>query len=101
VRPYTLRHTFAIESLLDGATLTEVQSLLGHRSEDTTRKFYAPIMVALLRPIVERRSINLWKDATAPAGLLPEPAPTQDRSEPELISQSFSPRVGDPMVNNS
>jgi integrase len=40
--PHMFRDTFAIEMLLSGATLEQVQMLLGHKSIKTTEKSYAP-----------------------------------------------------------
>lgn len=59
IRPYTLRHTFAIDHLLKGTTLEAVQGLLGHKSIDTTRKHYAPVLLALLRKSLSRRQLKL------------------------------------------
>lgn len=55
VRPYALRSTFAIDLLLNGADLGDVQGLLGHRQIETTRKHYAPILVARLRKALSRK----------------------------------------------
>lgn len=59
IRPYALRHTFAIELLLNGADLGDVQGLLGHADIQTTRQFYAPILVARLGKAVQRRRLTL------------------------------------------
>jgi integrase len=59
VRPYNLRHTFAIDLLLKGADLGDVQGLLGHRQIETTRKFYGPILVARLRKVGATRHLKL------------------------------------------
>jgi integrase len=59
VRPYNLRHTFAIDLLLSGADLGDVQGLLGHADIHTTRKFYAPILIARLKQTVQKRRLKL------------------------------------------
>lgn len=56
VRPYQLRHTLAIDLILGGADLGDVQAALGHRQIETTRRHYAPIQLARLR-----RSLKLAK----------------------------------------
>lgn len=59
IRPYTLRHTFAIDHLLAGTPIGDVQGLLGHRQIETTRRHYGPVLVALLRKAVGRRQLKL------------------------------------------
>ncbi len=59
VRPYNLRHTFAIDHLLAGTSLSNLQGLLGHAQIETTRKHYAPVLLALLRKTVGRRKLKL------------------------------------------
>lgn len=59
VRPYALRHSFAIDLLLAGADLGDVQGLLGHAQIQTTRTHYAPILTARLRKVTARRKIGL------------------------------------------
>jgi integrase len=59
VRPYNLRHTFAIDHLLAGTPIGELQGLLGHRQIETTRKFYAPVLLARLKKTVGRRKLKL------------------------------------------
>lgn len=59
VRPYNLRHTFAIDLLLKGADLGDVQGLLGHRQIETTRQHYAPILVARLKRAVRTRRLKV------------------------------------------
>lgn len=59
VRPYDLRHTFAIDLLLGGADLGDVQGLLGHADIQTTRQFYAPILVSRLTKAVRKRKLTL------------------------------------------
>jgi integrase len=58
VKPYALRHTFAIGQLLAGTDLGDLQGLLGHTSPTTTR-VYAPVLVARLKQAVERRRLQL------------------------------------------
>jgi len=59
VRPYNLRHTFAIDHLLAGTSIGDLQGLLGHRQIETTRKHYAPVLLALLTKTVGRRKLKL------------------------------------------
>jgi len=59
VRPYNLRHTFAIDHLLAGTSIGDLQGLLGHAQIETTRKHYAPVLLALLRKTVGRRKLKL------------------------------------------
>jgi integrase len=59
VRPYDLRHTFAIDLLLSGADLGDVQGLLGHSQIQTTRTHYAPILTARLAKVTNRRRLKL------------------------------------------
>jgi integrase len=69
IRPYNLRHTFAIDHLLKGADLGDIQGLLGHRQIETTRKFYAPVLTARLTKAVGRRHLGLGTASrTAAAG---------------------------------
>lgn len=55
VRPYMLRHTFAIKQLLAGVDLGDLQGLLGHTNPNTTR-IYAPVLVARLREAIQKSS---------------------------------------------
>jgi integrase len=59
VRPYNLRHTFAIDHLLAGTSLGDLQGLLGHRQIETTRRHYAPVLLALLKKTVGKRTLKL------------------------------------------
>lgn len=59
VRPYNLRHTFAIDHLLAGTSIGNLQGLLGHAQIETTRKHYAPVLLALLRKTVDKRKLRL------------------------------------------
>lgn len=59
VRPYVCRHTFAIDLLLQGVDLGDVQGLLGHRQIQTTRDSYAPILTARLVKAVRGRRLKL------------------------------------------
>lgn len=56
---YALRSTMAIDLLLKGASLRDVQGLLGHRSVQTTEAHYAPILLTMLRGAINRRTIRL------------------------------------------
>lgn len=58
-RPYDLRHTFAIDLLLSGADLGDVQGVLGHSQIQTTRSHYAPILTARLRSVTAKRRLTL------------------------------------------
>ncbi len=59
IPPKNLRHTFAIDLLLSGADLGDVQGLLGHADIQTTRQFYAPILVARLTKAIQKRRLRL------------------------------------------
>ena len=59
IRPYTLRHTFAIDHLLGGTDLGDLQGLLGHRQIETTRKHYAPVLLARLKKAGASRKLKL------------------------------------------
>jgi integrase len=60
IRPYACRHTFAIDLLLSGAAdLGDLQGLLGHKQIQTTRNFYAPVLVARLAKAVRTRRLKL------------------------------------------
>jgi integrase len=58
VRPYAMRHAFAIGQLLAGTDLGDLQGLLGHTNPSTTR-IYAPVLVSRLQSAVERRPLKL------------------------------------------
>lgn len=59
IRPYALRSTFAIDHLLAGADLGTVQGLLGHKQIETTRKHYAPVLIARLKTALGKRKLRL------------------------------------------
>lgn len=58
-RPNNLRHTFAIDHLLAGTSIGDLQGLLGHKQIETTRRHYAPVLLALLKRTVGRRKLKL------------------------------------------
>lgn len=49
IRPYNLRHSFAVAALERGVDLGDVQGMLGHTEIETTRAFYAPILQGRLK----------------------------------------------------
>lgn len=59
IRPYNLRHTFAIDHLRAGTDIGEVQGFLGHRQLETTRRHYAPILLSRLTKAIGRRKLRL------------------------------------------
>lgn len=56
---YALRSTFAIDLILGGANLRDVQGLLGHKNYKTTETHYASMQVERLRSRVNRRALKL------------------------------------------
>ena len=83
IRPYMLRHTFAIDLLLAGADLGDIQGLLGHTHIQTTRDFYAPILISRLRDTVAKRpslpAEALPADVSTPGENAPQPASLRTR----------------------
>jgi site-specific recombinase XerD len=59
IEPRRLRHTFAIDFLKAGGRLEDLQGLLGHKLLETTRRHYAPALLALLQKQVNRRKLRL------------------------------------------
>lgn len=59
IRPYALRSTFAIDHLLAGVAIGDVQGLLGHKQIETTRKHYAPVLIARLKAALGKRKLRL------------------------------------------
>ena len=59
IRPYAARSTLAIDMLLGGADLGDVQAVLGHSQIQTTRSHYAPILTARLASVLNRRKLTL------------------------------------------
>lgn len=66
VPPKNLRHTFAIDHLLAGTDIGDLQGLLGHANIQTTRTFYAPVLLSRLKGAVARRSLNLVPGEAVP-----------------------------------
>jgi integrase len=63
VRPYNARHSLAIDALAQGADLGDIQALLGHTSIETTRRAYAPVLLARQRAVSQRLEGRLRVDA--------------------------------------
>lgn len=55
---YALRSTFAIDLILQGANIGDIQGLLGHAQIQTTRDHYASIQVARLKTVTKTRTLN-------------------------------------------
>jgi integrase len=58
--PHMFRDTFAVELLLAGVPMEDVQILLGHTSIRTTERNYAP-WVKARQERLEKRVANAWK----------------------------------------
>jgi site-specific recombinase XerD len=56
--PHHFRHAKASTLLNRGASLSEVQDILGHASPDTTKRIYAHYQVEHLREAFERYSAS-------------------------------------------
>jgi integrase len=44
IEPYHARHSVAIDAIERGADIGDLQAILGHKSIETTRRFYGPIL---------------------------------------------------------
>lgn len=65
IPPKNLRHSFAIDHLRAGTDLGDLQGLLGHSNIQTTRTFYAPVLLSRLQAVTSRRTLGLLRGATA------------------------------------
>lgn len=54
-KPYALRSTLAIDMILGGADLSDVQAALGHRRIQTTQTHYAGLQLARMRRALKRK----------------------------------------------
>jgi integrase len=54
VRPYSARHSLAVDAIRRGVSLGDVQAMLGHTQIQTTRTFYAPFQVDRQRVVSEQ-----------------------------------------------
>lgn len=86
IRPYQLRHTFAIDLLLADVPLETLQGLLGHLNITTTR-IYAPVQLARMQSAIGKRTLAL-DPARATRGVPRERA--RSRSFPKLREGSAS-----------
>jgi integrase len=77
--PYQLRHTFAIDLLKSGVELGDIQGLLGHASIQTTRRFYAPILLSRLTTAVNARQLTLESASRTSASQTLEKTRKQER----------------------
>lgn len=68
VRPHRFRDSFAVNCLNQGLLMEELQKLLGHKSLDTTEKYYAPFVPS--REAHLRARVLASKAALAP-GVIP------------------------------
>lgn len=64
IPPKNLRHTFAIDHLRAGTDIGDLQGLLGHANIQTTRTFYAPVLLSRLQLVTGRRTVGLLNGAT-------------------------------------
>lgn len=87
LRPYKLRSTFAIDLLLGGADLGDVQGLLGHADITTTRKYYAPILTARMTSAVAGRTLDLNTDTVPRVSV-----PRNPRTGRQISKQSATKR---------
>lgn len=55
VRPYALRSTLAIDMIIGGADLSDVQAALGHKRIDTTRQHYASVQLVRAQRALKMR----------------------------------------------
>jgi hypothetical protein len=78
VRPYRMRHTFAIDLLLKGVPLETLQGLLGHLNIQTTR-IYAPVCSRLSQDAIGRAAAQS-ADALAVPRAVPRGARRQRKS---------------------
>lgn len=85
LRPYRMRHTFAIDLLLAGVPLETLQGLLGHLDIRTTR-IYAPVLLALSTAAIEKRGLHL-RDRLEQIGV-PRTVPRRSGTGRKTLRQS-------------
>jgi site-specific recombinase XerD len=75
VSPHDFRHEKATVMLNNGASLSEIQDLLGHASPDTTKRIYAHYEVSRLRQAFDRYSASPEELAKSLHRVAPDEAP--------------------------
>lgn len=81
IRPYRMRHTFAIDLLMKKVPLETLQGLLGHLNIQTTR-IYAPVLLALSQEAIGLRTLNLREILAVPRGV-----PRDDDTERNTLNK--------------
>lgn len=92
ITPHSLRHTAAVRAIRNGATVYEVQKMLGHTSPETTRPYFMSLEAEkyMSNPVVYAADKSLIKPLRIEKKDIPDEPLKGDRA----LNRGFSTKVG-------